>query len=282
MRERSATALKEWSSVVEALKSGRQVMLIRKGGLADRGKLFAVEETEFFLYPTYLHQQVEFVRPEFVADFPRGHDAQGPGRQLMMDSYAVVEDAIAVASREELLRLDGLHTWNRRVHRPPAPVEAREPGMGRAATPLPTGRAHCPGGAAPLQRVPLLGEAPRGAAHRRRDRGPLGRPVCRKRRRGKGRPGRRRPYSSAMIQHVLVDFDRTLNDSDAVYEKNMNGFLGLSGHEVLAAVGGDPPGGAGKRAQGAPRGRGASLRADDRPMAAGGAGGGQKGAQEPG
>ena len=114
MRERSATALKEWSSVVEALKSGRQVMLIRKGGLADRGKLFAVEETEFFLYPTYLHQQVEFVRPEFVADFQEATTPRAPDGQLMMDSYAVVEDAIAVASREELLRLDGLHTWNRR------------------------------------------------------------------------------------------------------------------------------------------------------------------------
>lgn len=36
-----------------------------------------------------------------------------------------------------------------------------------------------------------------------------------------------------MIKHLLIDFDRTLNDSDAVYEKNLNGFLGLTGKEVL-------------------------------------------------
>ena len=36
-----------------------------------------------------------------------------------------------------------------------------------------------------------------------------------------------------MIKHLLIDFDRTLNDSDAVYEKNLNGFLGLTGEEVL-------------------------------------------------
>ncbi|MCI0770118.1 MAG: HAD family hydrolase [Chloroflexi bacterium] len=33
--------------------------------------------------------------------------------------------------------------------------------------------------------------------------------------------------------HVLLDFDRTLNDSDLVYEKNLNGFLGLTGQQVL-------------------------------------------------
>ena len=33
--------------------------------------------------------------------------------------------------------------------------------------------------------------------------------------------------------HVLLDFDRTLNDSDLVYRKNLDGFLGLTGDEVL-------------------------------------------------
>ncbi len=33
--------------------------------------------------------------------------------------------------------------------------------------------------------------------------------------------------------HVLLDFDRTLNDSDRVFAKRLDGFLGLSGDEVL-------------------------------------------------
>ncbi|MSQ25639.1 MAG: HAD family hydrolase [Dehalococcoidia bacterium] len=33
--------------------------------------------------------------------------------------------------------------------------------------------------------------------------------------------------------HILLDFDRTLNDSDGVFERNLGGFLGLSGQEVL-------------------------------------------------
>lgn len=48
------TALKEWSSVVAALGRGEQILLIRKGGIADPS--FGVEQERFYLYPTYFHQ----------------------------------------------------------------------------------------------------------------------------------------------------------------------------------------------------------------------------------
>lgn len=48
------TALKEWSSVVAALGRGEQIVLIRKGGIADPS--FGVEAERFYLYPTYFHQ----------------------------------------------------------------------------------------------------------------------------------------------------------------------------------------------------------------------------------
>lgn len=114
MRERNATVLKEWSSVVEALKSGRQVVLIRKGGLADKGKVFAVEDTEFFFWPTYLHQQVEFIRPECVPDFERAAAKHTQNGSVTFDSYAVVQESIPVTSEAALKRLDGLHIWNER------------------------------------------------------------------------------------------------------------------------------------------------------------------------
>ena len=55
------TALKEWSSVVEALGRGEQVILIRKGGIADPA--FGVESDRFYLYPTYFHQGESDARP---------------------------------------------------------------------------------------------------------------------------------------------------------------------------------------------------------------------------
>jgi hypothetical protein len=48
------TALKEWSTVVEALGRGTQVILLRKGGIAD--PRFGVEADRFYLYPTFYHQ----------------------------------------------------------------------------------------------------------------------------------------------------------------------------------------------------------------------------------
>lgn len=55
------TALKEWSNVIEALGRGEQVILIRKGGLADAS--FGVEADRFYLYPTYFHQGESEARP---------------------------------------------------------------------------------------------------------------------------------------------------------------------------------------------------------------------------
>ena len=47
------TALKEWASVIEALGRGDQIVLIRKGGLADQN--FGVEAARFYLFPTNYH-----------------------------------------------------------------------------------------------------------------------------------------------------------------------------------------------------------------------------------
>lgn len=55
------TALKEWSNVIESLGRGEQVILIRKGGIADPS--FGVEASQFYLYPTYFHQGESDARP---------------------------------------------------------------------------------------------------------------------------------------------------------------------------------------------------------------------------
>lgn len=55
------TALKEWSNVIAALGDGVQVVLIRKGGIADPS--FGVESERFYLYPTFFHQGESEHRP---------------------------------------------------------------------------------------------------------------------------------------------------------------------------------------------------------------------------
>lgn len=55
------TALKEWSNVVHALGAGEQIILIRKGGIADPS--FGIDAERFYLYPTYFHQGESESRP---------------------------------------------------------------------------------------------------------------------------------------------------------------------------------------------------------------------------
>lgn len=60
-------ALKEWASVVRALANGVQVFILRKGGIveAQRGG-FELRYPEFLLFPTFEHQQANYVRREFA------------------------------------------------------------------------------------------------------------------------------------------------------------------------------------------------------------------------
>lgn len=58
------TALKEWANVIDALGRGEQVVLIRKGGIAD--PKFGIEAERFYLYPTYYHQSDAGAEPQSV------------------------------------------------------------------------------------------------------------------------------------------------------------------------------------------------------------------------
>lgn len=49
---------KEWALVCEALGSGEQTVLLRKGGIAEGRDGFRFKHEEFFLFPTLFHEQV--------------------------------------------------------------------------------------------------------------------------------------------------------------------------------------------------------------------------------
>lgn len=63
----SATAFKEWKVVCDALATGRQSILLRKGGIHEGRAGFAFAHDSFLLFPTRFHAQAEHVR-EGVAE----------------------------------------------------------------------------------------------------------------------------------------------------------------------------------------------------------------------
>src|SRR5947207_6831915 len=53
---------KEWAVVCEALGSGRQSIILRKGGIAEGRDGFSFKHPKFFLFPTWFHEQPQKVR----------------------------------------------------------------------------------------------------------------------------------------------------------------------------------------------------------------------------
>lgn len=115
--------MKEWEIVCRALSEGRQIFLLRKGGLADRGQMFRLEHSEFFLYPTREHQDAKYLRPEWAARIasphpnlpPPGGKGFIPSETLRLESFASVspEDIWPIPDRAALDRLEDLHIWSR-------------------------------------------------------------------------------------------------------------------------------------------------------------------------
>lgn len=107
---RNRIALKEWAVACRRLGDGRQILILRKGGIADGSRGFRVEHREFFLFPTLFHQREEELVPE-----ARGELAASPvdPAKVVMDTYAAVEDSIWVTDLNRLRRLEGKHclTW---------------------------------------------------------------------------------------------------------------------------------------------------------------------------
>ena len=64
----SQSAFKEWYAIVEAIGSGRQNILLRKGGIHEGKRGFELRSESFWLFPTFFHQQLEKLNPEIGID----------------------------------------------------------------------------------------------------------------------------------------------------------------------------------------------------------------------
>ena len=68
-------AFKEWAIVCVALGRGEQSIILRKGGIAEGGEGFSFRHREFFLFPTFFHEQVEKTRLS-GATVPERHEGE--------------------------------------------------------------------------------------------------------------------------------------------------------------------------------------------------------------
>jgi hypothetical protein len=112
MPESLSIALKEWAAICRALATGRQSLILRKGGIAEPSGDFQLEATRFLLYPTYVHQQETGLRPEaslLLADAQKARPADGIVR---LEAWAEVTGVYQVRELLTAHLLAHLHLWS--------------------------------------------------------------------------------------------------------------------------------------------------------------------------
>lgn len=104
----SEFALKEWGVTCEALAAGDQVLVVRKGGIGE--KRFALPHPRFFLFPTYLHQRPELVKPEFHARYAESLERRDEPARLPLSLYAELVSSYPLRDDAALAAIDAEHT----------------------------------------------------------------------------------------------------------------------------------------------------------------------------
>ncbi|MEN9469084.1 MAG: hypothetical protein RL630_817 [Verrucomicrobiota bacterium] len=103
-------AFKEWAVVCEALGSGRQSVILRKGGIAEGRNGFAFLHREFFLFPTRFHETLEktTLQPGFALPAEREGEVE-------IRFVAKMEWTCFLSDPEQLAALSDFHILRREV-----------------------------------------------------------------------------------------------------------------------------------------------------------------------
>ncbi len=100
--------LKEWAAVCSALERGRQIVLLRKGGIYEASGEFEIEHRRFFLFPSYLHQKLEQIKPEDRAGFEAR--TQEP-KTVRLSAVGEITDILQLQDRSQMEAINGEHIW---------------------------------------------------------------------------------------------------------------------------------------------------------------------------
>jgi hypothetical protein len=105
-------ALKEWAVICRALAEGRQTLILRKGGIAETSGEFRLEQTRFWLYPTYVHQQESGIRSDAEPLLRQVLAERPPEGIVRLAHWAEVAGVYHVHDIASALKLLDLHLWS--------------------------------------------------------------------------------------------------------------------------------------------------------------------------
>jgi hypothetical protein len=97
---------------VHALLAGEQILDIRKGGIREDGRHFAVQSTRLWLYPTLEHQRPELLKSAYARWVDAEPPADGPG-DFEIAGWADVVGVATTSDPDVLDALDGKVIWSK-------------------------------------------------------------------------------------------------------------------------------------------------------------------------
>lgn len=107
----TSIAFKEWATVIRALETGQQTLLLRKGGISEDGA-FRIQHHSFLLYPTYEHQYTDLLQPQWH-DLMRATNAEAPPiDRIRITGYAEIADLFQLEDKATVLALRDHYVWN--------------------------------------------------------------------------------------------------------------------------------------------------------------------------
>lgn len=99
--------------VCDALGSGRQSILLRKGGIHEGRQGFSFAQESFFLFPTRFHALSDQVREGEVVVMPEWQ----PGDALQVNYQAEVTWAITLTDWDRVAAMESLHIYSEQTVR---------------------------------------------------------------------------------------------------------------------------------------------------------------------
>ncbi len=127
MKSENAAALKEWSVVNRALREGWQVFLLRKGGVAEKGGVFRLEEEEFFIFQTYEHQNAEDLQEKYRSWIEDSIRLASRKDHLEVDVYARADSVFRLSDPEQLKKILPFCIWSENFLRKRLAYKPEEP-----------------------------------------------------------------------------------------------------------------------------------------------------------
>src|SRR3954451_15996578 len=105
-------AFKEWAVICRALAEGKQALILRKGGIAEKTGDFTLEQTRFWLFPTSTHQQRDGIAPEARPLLDEIEAQRPPAGVVRLEHWAEVTGVYQVHDLMPALMLLHMHLWS--------------------------------------------------------------------------------------------------------------------------------------------------------------------------